>query len=69
MDSYGKKCNSRFLLHYGFAVEVNREEDGKCQNEIMVEVGIDPKDKLFQTKVRCSFVNFYWLKSNYIHKI
>ena len=34
MDSYGKKCNSKFLMHYGFAIENNREEDGKCQNEM-----------------------------------
>ena len=24
-DSYGKKCNSKFLLHYGFTIESNRE--------------------------------------------
>ena len=36
MDSYGKKCNSKFLLHYGFAVENNREEDGRCQNECLM---------------------------------
>jgi hypothetical protein len=36
MDSYGRKDNSRFLLHYGFAVEVNREEDGRCQNELAI---------------------------------
>ena len=34
MDSYGKKCNSKFLMHYGFAIEKNREEDGKCMNEM-----------------------------------
>jgi hypothetical protein len=33
-DSYGKKCNSRFLLNYGFAVEVNRDPDGQCHNEV-----------------------------------
>ena len=44
MDSYGKKCNSKFLLHYGFAIESNREEDGKCQNEVVVRVGLDDDD-------------------------
>ena len=38
MDSYGKKCNSKFLMHYGFTIEVNREEDGRCQNELHVEL-------------------------------
>lgn len=38
MDSYGKKDNARFLLHYGFAIEGNREEDGKCPNELFVQV-------------------------------
>ena len=40
MDSYGRKDNSRFLLHYGFAVEVNREEDGRCQNELALSLRI-----------------------------
>lgn len=34
-DSYGKKCNSRFLLNYGFAVEKNQEaNDGQNHNEV-----------------------------------
>ena len=33
-DSYGKKCNSRFLLNYGFTVEHNTDDDtGQCHNE------------------------------------
>jgi hypothetical protein len=27
-DSYGQKCNHRFLLNYGFSVENNAEPDG-----------------------------------------
>ena len=42
MDSYGKKCNSKFLLHYGFAVENNREEDGRCQNECLMVFHMPP---------------------------
>lgn len=34
-DSYGKKCNSRFLLNYGFAVDNNVDEDiGQNHNEV-----------------------------------
>ncbi|KAF0700994.1 Aste57867_8440 [Aphanomyces stellatus] len=33
-DSYGKKCNHRFLLNYGFAVANNVEEDGRNPNEV-----------------------------------
>lgn len=33
-DSYGQKCNHRFLLNYGFAIENNREADGFCPNEV-----------------------------------
>ena len=33
-DSYGQKCNHRFLLNYGFAIENNRESDGFCPNEV-----------------------------------
>ena len=40
-DSYGQKCNHRFLLNYGFCVERNVEVDGFCPNEVPVEVGLD----------------------------
>ena len=36
MDSYGKKCNSRFLLHYGFAVERNVEVDGSSPDMLQI---------------------------------
>jgi len=47
-DSYGKKCNSRFLLNYGFAVEDNRDADGQCHNEIRVVFALrdEPEDPL-----------------------
>ena len=33
-DSYGKKCNSRFLLNYGFTVDHNSDDDtGQSHNE------------------------------------
>jgi len=51
MDSYGKKCNSKFLLHYGFAVELNREENGDCMNEVEITLSIDPKDPLYSRKL------------------
>ncbi|GMH52134.1 hypothetical protein TrST_g4232 [Triparma strigata] len=37
-DSYGQKCNHRFLLNYGFAVEDNKEQDGFCPNEVPIEI-------------------------------
>jgi protein-histidine N-methyltransferase len=39
-DSYGKKCNSRFFLNYGFIVENN---DG---NEVPLKVYFNPGDKI-----------------------
>lgn len=44
MDSYGKKCNSKFLMHYGFTVESNREEDGRCMNERSITVALRPAE-------------------------
>jgi len=38
-DSYGQKCNHRFLLNYGFAIENNREADGFCPNEVFEAQG------------------------------
>lgn len=34
-DSYGQKCNHRFLLNYGFSIENNVELDGYCPNEVL----------------------------------
>jgi len=49
-DSYGQKCNHRFLLNYGFAVEDNHELDGFCPNEVPIELYVDPEDRLFNEK-------------------
>mmetsp|Transcript_1022 Transcript_1022/g.1336 ORF Transcript_1022/g.1336 Transcript_1022/m.1336 type:complete len:549 (+) Transcript_1022:393-2039(+) len=53
MDSYGKKCNSKFFLHYGFAVECNREEDGRCQNELLYRMSFTDaaNDPLRETRL------------------
>jgi len=50
-DSYGQKCNHRFLLNYGFAVEDNRELDGFCPNEVPLEVGVQLNDPLYLAKM------------------
>jgi len=52
-DSYGQKCNHRFLLNYGFAVEDNREMDGFCPNEVSLEISPSPDDPLYREK--CEF--------------
>lgn len=43
-DSYGRKCNSRFLLNYGFIVE------GNDANEVAVKVSFVEGDPLLKTK-------------------
>jgi len=43
-DSYGKKCNSRFLLNYGFIVE-NNDAD-----EVPIKVFLDPSDSQYSMK-------------------
>jgi hypothetical protein len=49
-DSYGQKCNHRFLLNYGFAVENNIEPDGSCPNEVPLEIQLDTSDPLLDLK-------------------
>lgn len=39
-DSYGRKCNSRFLLNYGFIVEENDA------NEVTVCISSDVQDPI-----------------------
>lgn len=55
-DSYGQKCNHRFLLNYGFAVEDNRELDGFCPNEVPLELNLNPDDPLYQHKLE------FWIR-------
>lgn len=43
-DSYGKKCNSRFFLNYGF---INLNNDA---NEVPIRVYYNEDDKLKQVK-------------------
>jgi protein-histidine N-methyltransferase len=51
LDSYGQKCNHRFLLNYGFAVENNRELDGFCPNEVPITL-------------HCNRPTEFWLRSD-----
>jgi hypothetical protein len=57
-DSYGQKCNHRFLLNYGFAVEDNREIDGFCPNEVPIDLSIDPNDELYDERYE------FWVRSD-----
>ena len=43
-DSYGRKCNSRFFLNYGF---INMDNDA---NEVSVKVSIDQDDETISMK-------------------
>ena len=52
-DSYGQKCNHRFLLNYGFSVENNVEPDGFCPNEVPVLLQLHQSDPLYEFK--CSY--------------
>lgn len=49
-DSYGQKCNHRFLLNYGFSVENNIEPDGFCPNEVPILLEFNPNDPLYEQK-------------------
>lgn len=55
-DSYGQKCNHRFLLNYGFAVENNRELDGFCPNEVPIELSIPEDDPLLNSRTE------FWMR-------
>ena len=52
-DSYGQKCNHRFLLNYGFSVENNEELDGFNPNEVPILLQLRKEDTLSQEK--CNF--------------
>ena len=46
-DSYGKKCNSRFLLNYGFAVDHNADDDvGQNHNEVRLRLRLRTRTRI-----------------------
>ena len=45
-DSYGRKCNSRFFVNYGFSLEENED------NETLLEFEVDYNDELYAQKIR-----------------
>jgi hypothetical protein len=49
-DSYGQKCNHRFLLNYGFAIEDNSEPDGFCPNEVPIALSMREDDPLYDLR-------------------
>ena len=50
-DSYGKKCNSRFFLNYGFIVENNDA------NEVPIKIELDTNDPLYTAKLKLTGYN------------
>jgi hypothetical protein len=46
-DSYGQKCNSRFLVNYGFALEEN-----EMDNEVIFGLQMARTDPLYDMKLR-----------------
>lgn len=53
-DTYGRKCNSRYLVNYGFVLDSNEEND-----EAQLEVSIrpdDPKDQL--AALKCEILGY-----------
>jgi histone-lysine N-methyltransferase SETD3 len=45
-DSYGRKCNARFLLNYGFTIEDNEDD------EIKIYLCLNNNDKRYKDKVK-----------------
>jgi hypothetical protein len=49
-DSYGRKCNSRFFVNYGFALDQNED------NEALLYLGVRTEDELFRQKCALLFM-------------
>ena len=57
-DSYGQKCNHRFLLNYGFSIE-NNVENGFCPNEVAFKFNLEDEDPLLKVKTK------FWEQDNH----
>lgn len=60
-DSYGRKCNSRFFVNYGFALDENEDNEngdegkkgkGPSDNEAVLRVELPHTDPAYQMKIR-----------------
>jgi histone-lysine N-methyltransferase SETD3 len=60
-DSYGRKCNSRFFVNYGFALDENEDNEGgdegkkgkgPSDNEAVLRVELPADDAAYQMKLR-----------------
>jgi histone-lysine N-methyltransferase SETD3 len=60
-DSYGRKCNSRFFVNYGFALDENEDNEGgdegkkgkgPSDNEAVLRVELPVDDAAYQMKLR-----------------
>eukprot|EP00826_Nyctotherus_ovalis_P039605 TRINITY_DN381_c0_g1_i1.p1 TRINITY_DN381_c0_g1~~TRINITY_DN381_c0_g1_i1.p1 ORF type:complete len:477 (+),score=178.23 TRINITY_DN381_c0_g1_i1:513-1943(+) len=45
-DSYGRKCNSRFFMNYGFILEGNQD------NEVPVKIALEEDDPMYSAKIK-----------------
>lgn len=45
-DSYGRKCNHRFFVNYGFSLEENED------NEVVLRLGLSQSDPCYSQKLR-----------------
>jgi len=45
-DSYGRKCNSRFFVNYGFSLDQNED------NQVVFTLEVPPEDPQYKMKIR-----------------
>ena len=50
MDSYGRKSNRKYLLHYGFVMDDNTEPDGTCDDDVLIEIPDVNSKKIYVNK-------------------
>jgi len=71
-DSYGRKCNSRFFVNYGFALENNPDNEGLIQVQLPHEAMMNAETQDFQVpkiiddkKCRAMLSTFRWSVGEY----
>lgn len=62
LDSYGRKCNTRYLLNYGFCVEDNCDGDGKIYNEVRLFFALNKEDTSYLLKKRLAGRTMYRIR-------
>ncbi len=69
MDSYGRKSNRKYLLHYGFVMDNNIEKNNMCDDDVCIEFDFPGYSPTVNNYLLNRHQKLYVTKDNFMAKI